>query len=102
MAELKPRDHLIRVLVGVIDPGARVAGEVRVFTEDVLWGDKRGQLGEPARRADTNAQRIDRFDLVELAGGQETLAERGRAEIDDVNRKRPVAEPTGAQTGFIV
>jgi len=91
--ELEPRDHRLGVAAGMVDPRVREGREVGVLAEDHLGRDVFGQLDEPARVTQKQAQRIERLDVVQLIGAQEALAQRRHAEVQDHARQ---GLPTGA------
>ena len=90
-------DHRLAVDACMLDPGVGKGGEVCVLPEDLLSGDVCLELHEQAVVADAHVQRIEVLDAVELVGGQERLAQRRHAQVDERARERAAADSTGRQ-----
>ena len=82
-AEVEPADGLVDKALRMRHPGGREGREVRVFGEGVFGCDQRWQLREQAVFAEPHVQRIGRFRLIQLGGGQEPLAWRRGAEVQE-------------------
>ncbi len=77
---------------GVLHPGGREGGEVRVLAERLLRRDQRRDLREPAVGADSQVQWVRRLRLVQSVRGEKALGRRGRPQIDDARERRRAAE----------
>ena len=97
-SEPEPLDDRVDIAAGMVDPAVRVRREVEVLPEDVLGRDVRGKLDEQARPADPYVEGVEALGFGEPVGGQEVLARRRHAEIDeDVLERRP-ARATAKRT----
>ena len=85
-------DHL-DVTTGMVDPRVRVRREVRVLGENALRRDELRDLHEPAGGADPCVQRIEDLGLTQAAFGENRLAQRRLAEVDEAQRERASAMP---------
>ena len=91
-AEFEPVSDHLRVTASVIDPRIGVRGEVRVLREDVLGRDELRELDEQALLAETHVERVEALHEPELLDGDDALAGRRHAEIDDGTAKCSTAE----------
>src|SRR5690606_15131739 len=87
-SEVQPTAHLLDIPLAMGEPGVGEGGEVGVLSaEDVLAGDVLVKLHEEAVLADERVERVEWLHLVELLAGQEALAERRLAEVNEGMRE---------------
>ena len=75
-------DHFA-VAAGMLDPGGGDGREIGIFGEDMRRAHEFRQLDQPAMVTDPCVQRVIDFRLIELLLGEETLAERRHAKINE-------------------
>ena len=91
--EAEPLDRAVDEPAGVLDPGGGEGGEVGVLGERLLGRDQRRDLGEQAALADAHVQRVGGLRLLDGRGGEEQLARRGGAEVEEAAQLGRSAEP---------
>ena len=77
----------------VLHPRRRERGEVGVLGERLLRGDQRRDLREQALLADAHVQRVGRLHRLDGLGGEEELAGRRGAEVQEAAQLRRPAQP---------
>ena len=95
----EPLDRAVDEPAGVLDPGGGEGGEVGVLGERLLGRDQRGDLGEQAALADAHVQRVGGLRLLDGRGGEEQLARRGGAEVEEAAQLGRAAQPAGDRRG---
>ena len=93
--EAEALDRAVDEPAGVLDPGGGEGGEVGVLGERLLGRDQRGDLGEQAALADAHVQRVGGLRLLDGRGGEEQLARRGGAEVEEAAQLGRAAQPAG-------
>ncbi len=88
------------VLAGVLDPRCRVRGEVSVLAENLVRCDVLFQLHQQAAVAHVGVEREKGLQAVEPIGGQEALAQRRHAEVDEIVLELFAAQTAGATTAM--
>ena len=78
-------DHLA-IAASIRYPGRRIRREIGVFGDNVLRADEFGKLNQPAGVANPDVKRVLDLWRVEFGFGEETLAQRRHAEIDEGGR----------------
>ncbi len=92
--QIKALSHGQRVPPGVRDPAVGVGREVGVVGEDILAGNVSRELHEQTGIADSDVQRIERFNIIQLVGLDIALAQRRHAQIHKCAGQACVAQST--------
>ncbi len=100
--QLEALDRHVDIAPRMRQPRLGIGREIGVFVEDVLGRHVFLYLRQEARAAHHHLERIERLHRVDLVGGEEALAQRRHAEIDEIVQ-RAAAEPAtvGAALGAL-